>query len=228
MNVLDIQRRLLALGHNPGPLDGVWGRRTRLAVVAFQKSVGLDPDGVVGPLTTAALLDRPGAKAAGAVSVAPPWLSEARRFMGLKEIAGPASNPQILEWGRRAAEWYVNDDVPWCGVFVHAMIAAALPEETLIANPCYARGWARFGVALAAPAAGAILVFERGPNAGHVGFCVGEDSGRYRVLGGNQSNSVSEAWVAKTRLLAIRWPKTAPRPSAGAVSAAGSLSTNEA
>lgn len=35
--------------------DGSYGRRTRFAVVAFQRTHGLDPDGIAGPLTTAAL-----------------------------------------------------------------------------------------------------------------------------------------------------------------------------
>lgn len=229
MTVLDIQRRLLALGHDPGPLDGAWGRRSRAALVAFQKSAGLDPDGVAGPRTLAALNDKP-TPALADLTADPPWLAEARRFMGLKEIAGPASNPQIVEWGRRAAEWYVDDDIPWCGVFVHAMLASALPDEPLPANPCYARGWAAFGRALPEPAPGAVLVFARGPKAGHVGFYVGEDSGRFRVLGGNQSNAVGEAWVAKSRLLATRWPNSVARPVHGrvAVTAAGATSADEA
>lgn len=228
MNVADIQRRLLALGHAPGPVDGVYGRRTAKAVQAFQKSAGLEADGIVGARTAAALQDKPAADIVQAPE--PPWLSEGRRFSGLKEIAGPASNPQILEWGRRAAEWYVDDDIPWCGVFVHAMLAASLPDEVLIANPCWARGWAAFGVALGEPAPGAVLVFSRGPSAGHVGFYVGEDATRLRVLGGNQSNAVSETWIAKSRLVATRWPKTAGRPSAGPrrVAASGGLSLNEA
>jgi lysozyme family protein len=35
--------------------DGSFGRRTRAAVMAFQGAHGLDPDGVAGPLTTAAI-----------------------------------------------------------------------------------------------------------------------------------------------------------------------------
>lgn len=45
---------------------------------------------------------------------------------------------------------------------------------------------------------------------GHVGFYAGEDKTAYRILGGNQSNSVSLAWIAKDRLLASRWPATVP------------------
>jgi peptidoglycan hydrolase-like protein with peptidoglycan-binding domain len=52
-------RRLQALlrdaGFNPGPIDGNFGPTTYDAVIAFQRSQGLTPDGMVGPVTTAAL-----------------------------------------------------------------------------------------------------------------------------------------------------------------------------
>jgi len=53
--VLGIQTRLGALGFESGPLDGKMGPRTRAAVIAFQKSRNLVPDGIVGPKTRAAL-----------------------------------------------------------------------------------------------------------------------------------------------------------------------------
>lgn len=224
MTVLDIQRRLAALGFDPGPQDGVLGRRTTAALKAFQGKTGLIVDGVAGPITRRAL----GVDLRS--DPAPGWLVEARRWMGLKEIAGARSNARILAWGRAAAAHYRNDDIPWCGAFAFAQIAAALPEEPLPANPLWARSWARFGVALARPSLGAVLVFERGPTGGHVGFYVGEDAGRFRVLGGNQSNAVTEAWIAKRRLLAIRWPATAARPVSREVRIAGDgpTSANEA
>jgi hypothetical protein len=40
---------------SPGEIDGVWGPQTSDAVKAFQESVGLQADGVVGPDTAAAL-----------------------------------------------------------------------------------------------------------------------------------------------------------------------------
>ena len=234
MSVIDLQRRLAALGFDPGPLDGVRGRLTIAAVKAFQASRGLVVDGLAGPVTWAALQaaaekpDEASPVATGADD--PPWLVEARRWMGMREIAGPGSNPRILAWGRAAERWYVDDDIPWCGAFVFAQFAAALPEEPLPVHPLYARNWRSFGAPLATPAPGAVLVFERGPNAGHVGFYVGEADARLRVLGGNQSNAVTETWIAKSRLLATRWPKTAPKPAGGRVvsAARGATSTNEA
>jgi N-acetyl-anhydromuramyl-L-alanine amidase AmpD len=56
MDVREVQRRLTALGYDPGPTDGHAGPRTRAAVVAFQKARGLWADGIVGPITEAALI----------------------------------------------------------------------------------------------------------------------------------------------------------------------------
>ncbi|MCL6508730.1 MAG: peptidoglycan-binding protein [Bryobacteraceae bacterium] len=53
--VRQLQRRLKALGFNPGNIDGRFGPATEAAVLAFQRSEGLPADGVVGPRTAAAL-----------------------------------------------------------------------------------------------------------------------------------------------------------------------------
>lgn len=65
---------------------------------------------------------------------------------------------------------------------------------------------------------------------GHVGFYAGEDTEAYRILGGNQSDSVSLAWVSKDRFVAARWPVTvaAPVPNSVTVGRTDSLSWNEA
>ncbi len=49
----EIQRRLKALGHDPGTLDGVIGDKTMAAIRAFQRAAGLAVDGVA----TRALLE---------------------------------------------------------------------------------------------------------------------------------------------------------------------------
>lgn len=53
--VTQIQNLLSANGYPTGGVDGVFGEKTRQAVIAFQSSQGLQADGVVGPQTWAAL-----------------------------------------------------------------------------------------------------------------------------------------------------------------------------
>lgn len=50
-----LQQALAERGFDPGGADGVFGGGTEAAVMAFQRSEGLLPDGVVGPRTLAAL-----------------------------------------------------------------------------------------------------------------------------------------------------------------------------
>lgn len=52
---LGVQTALTWLGYDPGPIDGLFGPRTRAGVIAFQRDHACDPDGVVGPITLAAL-----------------------------------------------------------------------------------------------------------------------------------------------------------------------------
>ncbi len=54
-DVTDLQTSLQARGFPPGTIDGQFGPGTEAAVIAFQKSEGLVPDGVVGPRTALAL-----------------------------------------------------------------------------------------------------------------------------------------------------------------------------
>jgi len=61
-DVTMLQNRLRALGFDPGASDGDFGPATQSAVMTFQTSHGLLPDGIVGPLTAAALASQqPGA-----------------------------------------------------------------------------------------------------------------------------------------------------------------------
>lgn len=46
-----VQRHLNGLGFDCGPVDGVYGRKTAAGVKAYQRSVGLKADGIVGKHT---------------------------------------------------------------------------------------------------------------------------------------------------------------------------------
>jgi N-acetylmuramoyl-L-alanine amidase len=54
--LMEAQKKLAALGYDPGPIDGYMGARTREAVRAFQRARGLAQDGILGPVTMGALM----------------------------------------------------------------------------------------------------------------------------------------------------------------------------
>lgn len=210
-----IQKRLLKLGFNPGPIDGIRGRMTTNAVRAFQASRGLLVDGIVGPVTYGALF------ASAEVTEAPlidgmPWFDEANRLIGTREVVGAGDNATILDWAEELDIDYGDDDIPWCGLFVAHCIGSTLQSEPLPNNPLGARQWISFGESCD-PQLGAVIVFWRGsPDGwqGHVGFYAGEDATHYHTLGGNQSNAVNIRRITKERFLGARWPLTGG-PQAG-------------
>jgi peptidoglycan hydrolase-like protein with peptidoglycan-binding domain len=112
MTILDIQTALNKRGFNPGDVDGVWGRRTMLAVKGFQQARGLKPDGAVGPLTLQALTGSTGV-AAAVGEVAPlVWYEEALNLVGTEEDKSVRSNPEILKWAKDLDIDYKDDDIP--------------------------------------------------------------------------------------------------------------------
>jgi len=185
-----IQSGLEKFGHSPSATDGLWGLRTVRAMKALLAANGR------------------------AVSVAPPgplpWITEAKSGLGRHEAR---DRSWLMDWlmrdGRSLGDPSKN---PWCGDFVETCIRVALPDEPLLgalgANPYWARHWLLFGREVQ-PIVGAVLVFSRG-SGGHVGFAIGQNDTHLYVLGGNQSDAVSIARIAKSRLLGARWPATYP------------------
>jgi uncharacterized protein (TIGR02594 family) len=207
-----VQKRLVNNGFDPGIVDGIWGRNTLNALVAFQRARDLPAEGSLNEATLAALkLDPPGG---GDGSERPardlldlfPWIELAQRKKGLREGADNATLRAFL-----ASDGNTLGDPatrPWCGDFVETCIAVTLPSAVLPANPYLARNWLKFGRTVD-PCFGAILVFWRGSRSGtegHVGFYYAEDDSDFHVLGGNQSNKVSVAKIDKSRLLGARLP----------------------
>lgn len=54
-DVKELQQKLTDKGFSPGAIDGDFGKNTRQAVIAFQRSIGLLDDGIVGTNTRKAL-----------------------------------------------------------------------------------------------------------------------------------------------------------------------------
>lgn len=145
-------------------------------------------------------------------TIDPPWILEAKKVFGLHE---KRDKTRLTEWlgsdGKRLGD---TEKLPWCGDFTETAVKKSLPKEPftgpMAENPYWARNWLKFGVETT-PVYGAVIVFARGTG-GHVGFVVGEDDTDYYVLGGNQSDAVNIARIAKNRALGTRWPSTVPNP----------------
>jgi uncharacterized protein (TIGR02594 family) len=133
------------------------------------------------------------------------WVQRARSYLGVTEVTGLKTHPQILVWLKELKLGWRNDEVPWCGVFVGAVMyecGLAVPI-----NPALSTNWLTVGTKLDAPAYGCVVVCSRKGGAGHVGFIVGRDknTGMLLVLGGNQSNTVSIIQIPEERVLGYRW-----------------------
>lgn len=199
------QWALKRAGFDPGPIDGVEGPKTRAAAYAFSKPVGVEL----------------------------PWLKEAEKVIGLHEVV---DSEELRAWLRRDGPTLGDPaKLPWCGDFVETAIKLALPKESIPKNPYLARNWADWGED-ATRRYGAVIVFWRGTKKGtqgHVGFATAIDEARglVEVLGGNQGNEVSRAWLGMDRILAWRAPKgwASKMPLIGARSSGGAaISINEA
>ncbi|MBI1385700.1 MAG: TIGR02594 family protein [Rhizobiales bacterium] len=136
----------------------------------------------------------------------PPWLSEAFREHGTREVPGSGHNERIVRYAREAGQnWVRSDETPWCAAFV----GAALERVGLRGSrSLLARSYLDWGVSTDVPLPGAIAVFSRGsdPRSGHVAFLLERSRDHVEVLGGNQSDSVSVARYPASRLLGLRWP----------------------
>jgi uncharacterized protein (TIGR02594 family) len=144
-----------------------------------------------------------------------PWMDIARGELGVREGAGAANNPRVLAYYADAGHAGVKEDaVAWCSAFVGAMLKrAGYPNSGSLA----ARSYLQYGRKLDTPEPGCIVVFWRGSPTGwqgHVAFYVRGEGDRVRVLGGNQSDAVTEAGYPRSQVLGYRWPD-APLADAG-------------
>lgn len=233
--VAAIQHRLSEMGYYALKIDGDPGAGTRNAVIRFKANNGLRARDYIGPKTMAALYSAQAKPAPVPVARAgePPWLTEARALIGVKELAGPANNAQIMQWADDLDQWYPGDDVPWCGLFVAHCMDKGAPGEPQNFNRLGARQWMQYGMPAdeAIPPLGAVIPMWRTHKTrsvnGHVAIVTGYNATHVRGIGGNQSDQVSELWFPRDRILGVRVPvgyRGAPAPYA----VTGQLSTREA
>ena len=158
----------------------------------------------------------------------PNWLMIARSYIGLAEIPGKEHSPTIAGWLTGLKAWWRDDETPWCGVFVAECMRASAIE--LPKHWYRAKGWLDWGVPIAVPIVGCVVVYER-KGGGHVGIVVGKDQrGNLMTLGGNQGNKVSIMPFALERAIGFRFPQESLPVLAAlpVVNSDGAASTQEA
>jgi uncharacterized protein (TIGR02594 family) len=142
----------------------------------------------------------------------PRMLREALPLLGTVETPGKGNNPTIMAWAAEVGlkEAYSEDSIPWCGLFM-ALIAKRA-DKPIVKGPLWALNWLNFGVSVPRPSLGDVIVVQR-EGGGHVTLYVAEDEKNYYGLGGNQSDMVSIAPIAKNRKPWFRRPKYINQPA---------------
>lgn len=108
-DVAALQVLVKAAGHDPGPIDGIFGEATKAAVEAFQAQIGVAVDGVVGPETqrrTGEVLAYIAGTTAPAPDAAPPFRG---RVISYPPVV---TGDDVRDWqGRMAARgWAIAVD----------------------------------------------------------------------------------------------------------------------
>lgn len=220
---------------------GYFGNATDTAVETIQRKAGIKIDGEIGPITANIIDKLPAASLLPTIEhlevSRPLWLEAGLKYLGTKEFAGSKDNPVIIDWAKEEGvdieEQYTHDSIPWCALFAnHILTKVGLKgTETLWALD-FAGKWP--SVRLAGPAVGAFAPMKR-QGGGHIMVIVGRDQiGNVMGLGGNQSDAVTIAPFAVSRLnQGFYWPKGPSLPpyvglkSLPIVKSNGKVSTNE-
>ena len=126
------------------------------------------------------------------------WLEEAKKYIGIKEVEGSGSDPQIAEWFERMGFGGQDDSVvPWCAIYVNCMLENVGIQGTASAASQSFIEWGEEGEA----EPGSIVVFR-----GHVAI-VSAVEPELMIIGGNQSDGVKDQPARYYgEPLAFRWP----------------------
>lgn len=142
----------------------------------------------------------------------------AARELGQKEIQG-GENPRILEYWRATDTKVSSDETPWCAAFVNWVLMKAGIDGTFSPLAKSFLHWKGGNpIKIQNAMRGDVVVLERAkphPTFGHVAFFDSYDApiNTIRLLGGNQSNSVSISSYPVTRVISILRPIMPPTPS---------------
>ena len=139
-------------------------------------------------------------------------LLEMLKYYGLKEIAGPQHNPEILAmFAEIGHDWVKDDETPWCSAALNYFCKKMGYERS---GKLDARSWLRLPMMVLKPSLGDIVVFWREDASGwkgHVGLFINWDDNNIWVLGGNQGDCISIRPYPREQLLGFRRAKKLPQ-----------------
>lgn len=141
----------------------------------------------------------------------PPWLVEAKKHEGKKEVPGVKNNDWVIGlWDSIPWIWSTvirKDDnlLPWCGAFIKLCLdkAGIKPPKAWYR----AKAYIDFGTPIYHPAYGCIGVIKNAKGKYHVGIVIGWDAaGNIMLYGGNQNDMVRVSAFKFKSFVAFVWP----------------------
>lgn len=147
-----------------------------------------------------------------------PWLKAGFRNLGLAEVAGPLSNPTIIEMyraaGAKVPEKLDDSSWSWCSAAMCYWFEKAKLAGT---RSLLGRSWlnrknsTRLDVSKPLPrGAVVVLKYDNDPNHGHVATLLADNGVTIQVLGANQRNHVCVMSWKRTALIGAIWPNEWP------------------
>lgn len=150
----------------------------------------------------------------------PKIVTEALKYIGLREIPGKQNNEVIMNMARDLgiADIYVNDEMSWCALFICWILwKCGKPLPYLEYELVRAGSFAGFGntkpqawgekVSFSKAALGDIVILSRAGGY-HIGILIAISkvglSKRVHLLGGNQGNSVNISEFDSLKIVSIR------------------------
>jgi len=130
---------------------------------------------------------------------------EMMKVYGLKEIAGPGHNAEIVKFFKEIGfDWVKDDETAWCSAALNYFCKKLGFERS---GKLDARSWLKVGTKVDKPKFGDVVVYWRDDPAswkGHVGLYISEGDGLIYTLGGNQGNMLQISIYRKDRVLGYR------------------------